>query len=434
MAAPDNGRQVRVPAAGESRAKTITGVIGNVQEWYDFALYGYMAPIISGMFFPSHSELASLLATYGVFAAGFVMRPLGGVLFGWIGDQIGRARALALSMLLISLPTVLLGLLPEYAAIGVAAPVLLTLIRLVQGLSVGGEFSSSVTYLVETAPRTHRGTAGSWANIGSILGMLLGSALAAATTTFLDTQALHEWGWRLPFLFGGVLGIAAIYLRRNLHTSPHFQQHQAKRGDTAPLKEAFTRDLRITVQAILFASAYGVMFYIPLVYLPTWMHDEAGLALDTAQQINTAGTALLLPLIPLMAWISDRWIRRSHFIALAMVVMAVGSWPLYALAGTGHVLAYIAAQAAFSTLVAVPLGVAPALMVELFPSEDRLTGYSLAYNLGLGVVGGTAPMISTWLIEVTGTALSPAVYLGALALMAAIVLMTMRDRSREALQ
>jgi len=429
----DNQRQVRVPALGERHAKTITGLIGNVQEWYDFALYGYMAPILSGLFFPGHSELVSLLAAYGVFAAGFVMRPLGGVLFGWVGDRIGRARALAMSMLLISLPTVLLGLLPGYATIGIAAPILLTLIRLVQGLSVGGEFSSSVTYLVETAPRAHRGTAGSWANIGSIIGMLLGAGLAAATTTFLDSTTVQAWGWRLPFLFGGVLGIAALYLRRNLHTSPHFQAHEEGRADTAPLREAFTRDLRITLQAIAFTSAYGVMFYIPLVYLPTWVHDEAGMALDTAQQINTAGTALMLPLIPLMAWISDRWIRRSHFIALAMFVMAIVAWPLYKLAADGGAFAYAATQFVFAVLVAVPLGVAPALMVELFPAEDRLTGYSLAYNLGLGIAGGTAPMIATWLIEITGSALAPAAYLGVLALIAALVLMSVHDRSREAL-
>jgi MHS family proline/betaine transporter-like MFS transporter len=178
----------------QQRKARLAGIIGNVVEWYDFALYGYLAAIIGRLFFPAEDPTASLLASYGVFAAGFVMRPLGAAVFGWLGDTIGRARTMLISVAMMAFPTVALGLLPSYHSIGFAAPVLLILIRMVQGLSVGGEFSSSVSYMVETAPDGARGRAGSWANVGSMTGMLLGSGAAAAVTTFFPADVLDAWG------------------------------------------------------------------------------------------------------------------------------------------------------------------------------------------------------------------------------------------------
>ncbi|WP_163144066.1 MFS transporter, partial [Arhodomonas sp. KWT] len=199
---------------GQRHTALLAGFIGNVVEWYDFALYGYMAGILAGLFFPGDNPTASLIATYGVFAAGFIMRPLGSGVFGWLGDTIGRSRTMLVSVMMMALPTLLLGCLPTFETIGLWAPVLLVLVRIVQGLSVGGEFSSSVTYLVETADPGRRGFAGSWANTGSMFGMLLGAGVAALVTTVLAHETVLAWGWRLPFLFGGVLGTAAIVLRR----------------------------------------------------------------------------------------------------------------------------------------------------------------------------------------------------------------------------
>ena len=178
----------------------MAGFIGNVVEWYDFALYGYMATFISTLFFPGDNRLTSLLSTYGVFAAGFIMRPLGSAVFGWLGDTIGRTKTMLLSVSLMAVPTLVLGCLPTYKTVGLWAPVLLVIVRLVQGLSVGGEFSSSVTYLVETAPDHRRGFSGSWANMGSMVGMLLGSGAAAVVDSYFDHETVLAWAWRLPFL------------------------------------------------------------------------------------------------------------------------------------------------------------------------------------------------------------------------------------------
>ena len=207
------------PRKPELRHRIMAGFIGNVVEWYDFALYGYLAGVIAPVFFPSGNPTAGLIATYGIFAAGFVMRPLGAAVFGWFGDRFGRARTMQISVALMALPTLLLGLLPSYAQVGMLAPVLLVLVRLLQGLSVGGEFSSSATYLVETAPEARRGLTGSWANIGSMTGSLLGVGAAALVTGIATAEALSDWAWRLPFLGGAILGLAGILTRRNLHDS-----------------------------------------------------------------------------------------------------------------------------------------------------------------------------------------------------------------------
>ena len=308
------------------------------------------------------------------------------------------------------------------------------LLRMVQGLSVGGEFSSSVTYLVETAPERKRGLSGSWANSGSIFGMLLGAGMAALVTTLFAGEALHEWGWRLPFLFGGVIGLVSILLRRHLPRSEHFQRHHHERRETSPLLEAFTTNRREMVLAILFASAYGVLFYLPIVYLPEWLHTETGMARDLALQINTGATAVLLLLIPVSGWLGDRMMRRTHFIALSMLMVALLGWPLYLWLAADSIVAAVVVQLSLIVFIAVPLGSAPAMFVELFPAEDRLSGYSVAYNLGLGVVGGATPMLSTWLIDVTGVSTAPALYLVAMAVLAFISLVLMKDRSREPLR
>jgi MHS family proline/betaine transporter-like MFS transporter len=422
-------------ARPEARHRIMAGFIGNVVEWYDFALYGYLAGIIAPLFFPAEDPAAGLIATYGVFAAGFVMRPIGAALFGWFGDRYGRARTMQISVSLMALPTLLLGLLPTHAQIGIFAPVLLVLVRLFQGLSVGGEFSSSATYLVETAPPGRRGVTGSWANIGSMTGSLLGVGAAALVTNMLDPQSVSAWGWRIPFLGGAVLGMTAILIRRNLHRSARFEEHHAQREDTSPLLEAFTTNRRETLLALLFAAAYGTCFYLAFVYLPEWLSGQRLMERRTALSINTLMTLLVIPLMPLLAVVGDRWIPRRTWIGIALVALAAVAWPLYdlMLVTGGSRTSVILGHALIFALLAVPLGSGPAFFVELFPERDRLSGYSVAFNIGLGVFGGLTPMIATALIHTTGQALSPAYYMTAAALLAVFALWRSPDRSRSPL-
>jgi MHS family proline/betaine transporter-like MFS transporter len=414
----------------------MAGFIGNVVEWYDFALYGYLAGVIAPVFFPETSATAGLIATYGIFAAGFLMRPLGAAVFGWFGDRYGRARTMQISVAMMALPTLLLGLLPTYALVGLLAPVLLVLVRLLQGLSVGGEFSSSATYLVETAPQGKRGLTGSWANIGSMTGSLLGVGAAALVTNLFDAETLAAWAWRLPFLGGALLGTTAIWIRRNLHNSQRFQEHHAGREETSPLLQAFTTNRRETLLALVFAAAYGTCYYIAFVYLPEWLSAQGLMARGTALTINAATTLLVIPAMPLFAVVGDRWLPRRTWIGLAIFLLAVAAWPLHRwMLDTGGSLAsVVAAHALAFLLLSVPLGSAPALFVEMFPESDRLSGYSVAFNVGVGIFGGLTPMIATSLIAATGAATAPAFYLSVAALAAVGALALTPDRSRAPLR
>ncbi len=418
------------------RHRIMGGFIGNVVEWYDFALYGYLAGVIAPVFFPPDTPTAGLIATYGIFAAGFLMRPLGAVVFGWFGDRHGRARTMQISVAMMALPTLLLGLLPSYSSVGMLAPVLLVAVRLVQGVSVGGEFSSSATYLVETAPEGRRGLTGSWANIGSMTGSLLGVGAAALVTSVFDAETLAAWAWRLPFLGGGVLGVAAILVRRDLHNSERFAAHHAARAETSPLMQAFTTNRRETLLAVAFASAYGACFYLAFVYLPEWLSGQELMARDTALTISTVLTLLVIPAMPLTAMVGDRLVPRRSWVAVALLVLALVAWPLYRwmLASDGALLPVVVATAVTFALLSVPLGSGPALFVEMFPESDRLSGYSVAFNLGIGVVGGTTPMIATSLIAATGMATIPALYMALAGGVAVLALGLTPDRSREPLR
>jgi len=424
------------PQPPELRHRIMAGFIGNVVEWYDFALYGYLAGVIAPVFFPADDPTAGLIATYGIFAAGFLMRPLGAAVFGWFGDLYGRARTMQISVVMMAMPTLLLGLLPSYAQVGVLAPALLVLVRLLQGLSVGGEFSSSVTYLVETAPEGKRGLTGSWANIGSMSGSLLGVGAAALVTNLFDPQTLADWAWRLPFFGGALLGTTAIWIRRNLHNSQRFQEHHAGRDETSPLLEAFTTNRRETLLALAFAAGYGTCYYIAFVYLPEWLAAQGLMARGTALAINTAMTLIVIPAMPLAAMVGDRWLARRTWIALAILVLALAAWPLHRwmLASGGSLASVVAAHAITFALLAVPLGSGPALFVEMFPARDRLSGYSVAFNVGVGIFGGLTPMIATSLIAATGVPTVPGLYLAAAGLAAVLALALTPDRSRAALR
>ena len=304
--------------SNNTKTVVLAGVIGNIIEWYDFALFGYCAPIISTLFFPNDNEVLSLLEIYGVFAAGFIMRPIGAGVFGYIGDLVGRRTELFFSVILMAIPTFILGALPIYEQIGIMAPIALIILRLIQGLSVGGEFTGSVTYVAETAPQNRRGFTTSFANFGSMLGMLLGLGMVTLMTNLLSESSLLNWGWRLPFLFGGVLGLVGFYIRRNIPASEVFQEHHL--DSKTKFLSALKQNIGPILQATIYASGYGVVFYLPLVYLPTYLTRFTDVTLNHALFINTVAIALLLGVIPLMGWLSDQTLRRKSWLLIAMII------------------------------------------------------------------------------------------------------------------
>ena len=435
----------------------LAGAIGNIVEWYDFGLYGLLAPVLASLFFPSHDRIAGLLGVYGGFAVGFAVRPLGAIVLGRVGDRQGRQFVLVLSVLLMGAATVAVGVLPSYAAIGVWAPVLLIVIRLFQGFSVGGEFVGSVTYLVETAAVDRRGIAGSVANVGATIGMLMAAGASALAESY--PHALMET-WRLPFFFGGALAFAGYLLRRHLPPEEVERDAPAKttaatargllRGDTGkenfpstqgslsqfvarwPALDAFRCAPRTMLFALLFTCGYGVSNYVVMVFLPTFAHEFARIAEGTALKVNTAGQALALLVAPLAGWASDRWLRRRTILALAFAAQAGLAWEC--LRWTEHGAAGLwAAQLLLAGLLATVMGAAPAMLAEQFTRDYRVSAHALVLNAGIGIAGGTAPMVAVVLIRIPHSRMAPAGYLGLACAASAGAVLFLADRSREGL-
>lgn len=402
------------------------GGIGNLLEWYDFGLYGYFAPLLGRLFFPSHDALASLIGAYAGFAVGFAMRPIGGAVLGHVGDRLGRRFVLLLSVTLMGMGTTAIAFLPTYQTAGLAAPLLLLLVRLFQGFSVGGEYTGSVAYLIETAPDGRRGFAGSMANIGSTAGVMLAAGAATATVTFASDPQFTSWAWRLPFVLGGVLAIGALLLRRRLQESGA----PVSRTREAPLKRALLHDRRLMAVAVLFTSGYGAVNYLTMVFFPVYAGEFGGISEAHALQATTLAQALALAIVPLAGIANDVIVRRRTLLILAFVAEFVVAFGAFLLARDGGIAGFAAAQLAFGALLALVMGTDPAMVSEQFPGEYRMSGYSVVFNLGLGVAGGSAPAVATGLIVATGLTLAPALYLMLAAAAATAGAFLMTDRSR----
>lgn len=411
----------------------LAGAIGNLLEWYDFGLYGLLAPVLASLFFPGHNRIASLLAIYGGFAGGFAMRPIGAIVLGHLGDRIGRRFVLTLSVLLMGIATVAVGILPTYASVGIWAPILLILIRLFQGFSVGGEFVDSVTYLVEVVPPQRRGIAGSVANIGSTAGMLLAAGMAAAVTTWAGSARLNAWAWRLPFLIGGIVAAAAYFLRRHLPETAHQDRAQKSEQRESPLRLAIREQPGVMLACVLFTSGYGIANYLIMVFLPTYAHEFGHVTVRQALLINTVGQAVAFLAVPLSGWISDRILSRRTILALAFIAQAAFSWEAFRLAQHVGLAGLWASQLTLALLLAIVMGAAPAMLAEQFRAGYRVSAHAVTFNIGIGVAGGTAPMVAVALIQAFSNTMVPAAYLIAAAVLSAISVLALHENSRAAL-
>jgi MHS family proline/betaine transporter-like MFS transporter len=408
--------------AGDRRA-IIAGVAGNVMEWYDFSVYGYFATNIGRHFFPTQDAVSSLIAAFGVFAAGFLMRPLGSLVFGHIGDKMGRKTALTASVALMAIPTFLIGALPTYQQIGVTASVLLVLMRLLQGLSVGGEYTTSSIFLVERSAAGHRGFFGSFAEVGACSGILLGSALSGLVTTVLDRAMVDSWGWRIPFLIGVTVGITGLYIRRHVIEETGPQRHQP--GAASPIREAFT-EWRTILRLIGLGAVGAVGFYMSFVYITTYLRQVDHTAQSTALDINTIAMAVLLLLLAPVGALSDRF-GRKPVLLLATGGMFLMAWPLFWMLHHNSPLVILFGQIGFAVLSACFWGTIPSTMVELVPARVRCTVLSVGYNTGMAILGGLTPMVAVYTIKRSQYDLSPAFLLMAAAAISFVVVIALRE-------
>ncbi|MCG7359711.1 MFS transporter [Roseomonas sp. ACRSG] len=427
--APEGGKL----SFAERRRQLAAACIGNVLEYYDFVVYAYLATTIGHKFFPSDNETAGLLASFAAFGVGFLARPLGGIVIGRLGDKKGRKAALLITIFGMALGTVGIGLLPTYETIGLMAPVLLVLMRLIQGLAAGGEWGGATAFIVESAPEGRRGLFGGIGQASIAASNLLSSVVVAIVAGIFTPDEMRDWAWRVPFLLGGILLPVGIYMRRNLKETPAFVEAQQ-----APQKAREPHDLGSPL--VLLGKAFGftvvwtVSYYIMLSYMPTFLTKEAGLTQSQALWGNSIALVVLVVATPFFGWWSDR-IGRKPLLLACCAAFAILPYPLFSVILSSPSLATIVAiQIVFNLFIAAFSGAGPSALSELFPTHSRTTLMSTGYSVAVAIFGGFAPFIATWLISSTGSSISPTYYLIFSGVVSGLVIWGFRETAHEKLR
>lgn len=382
------------PAApAQSPVRTaLAGLIGNVLEWFDFAVFGYFAKDIGKLFFPGDDPVAQTLAAYLVFAIGFIARPIGSLVLGPVGDRIGRRALLTLSIALMGGATLVIGLLPSYATIGVAAPILLVLMRLIQGFSLGGEFTGSMVYTTELATKKSRGLVSSSTAAGTSLGFLLGSIAALIVKTGLGDVEAGAWGWRIPFVFSILFCLAGWLLRRGIEEPAETEKAKAMR---APIFRSLVRDWKPILQTFGIAGMTNAAYYFTFTFAPDHRVSKSGLSPFASTVISLT---MVLASKPLGGWLSDKLGRRRMMLLLTVVTMAI-TFTALDLMLYGSPVGFLGGQFLLGIPVGLALGLQGAMLVEIFPLRTRVTSMSFAYSATLALSGGVGPYISTWMLD-----------------------------------
>jgi MFS transporter, MHS family, proline/betaine transporter len=415
------------------RRAIIAATIGNGLEWFDFTVYSFFAVIIAKLFFPTGNDMTSFLLTVATFGVGFFMRPVGAIVLGVYADRVGRKAALTLTILMMALGTAIIGLAPTYDSIGLWAPALIVLARLIQGFSAGGEVGGATAFLIEHAPDEERGMYASWQQASQGISFMLGAAMGALVTNGLDQAQIDAWGWRIPFLFGLLIGPVGMYIRSHLEEPPEFEARQAERRASnvkfSPLSQVLRDHPREVLAGLGVTILLTVCTYVLVFYMPSYAKQQLGLPLGATFQSTAICGAIILVLCPLMGMLSDR-VGRKRMLGVVALAIGVLAYPLFHWLNVSPTTAtLLQVQIVLGILLAAFTGPAPAVLAEQFPTEVRSTGLSLAYNFAVTIFGGFAPLIVTWLIESTHNKLAPAYYVIAAAAISFVALVFMHDRT-----
>ena len=407
-------------------------VVGNALEWYDFVIFGFMTVIISRLFFPADSQYASLLLTTATFGVGFFMRPVGGILLGIYADRYGRKAALLLIIVLMTIAMALIGFAPTYAAIGVGAPLIIVLARMLQGFATGGEFASATSFLIEGAPPGRRGFYGSWQMVGQGLAVLSGALLGALLTSSLSPESLDSWGWRIPFLLGLVIGPIGLYIRRHLNETEVFVKEREAATDRQGLGAILTANVRGLLVTGGIVGGGTISFYVTELYMPTFARIQLGLSLGEAFIAQSIGLACMTVLIPISGAWSDRIGRKP--IMIGSLVLSLGVvYPLfYWVVASPSLFSLTIMQLVLCSLIGIFDGPLSTALAEQFPVLRRSTSLGISYNFAVMIFGGFAQVLVTWLIEVTGSPLAPSFYLMFGAVMGLVATFFLVDRAHDA--
>ncbi|MGH6744638.1 MULTISPECIES: glycine betaine/L-proline transporter ProP [unclassified Novosphingobium] len=404
--------------------------LGNAMEWFDFGVYGYIAVTLGHVFFPSGNPTVQLIATLATFAAAFLVRPLGGLVFGPLGDRYGRHKILALTMVMMAAGTFAIGLIPSYDRIGLAAPALLLVARLVQGFSTGGEYGGAATFIAEYSTDQKRGLMGSWLEFGTLGGYIAGAGTVTALQMSLSDADMLSWGWRVPFLVAGPLGLLGLYMRLKLEETPAFQayseQVDAREADRPGLSDMFRLHWRQLLKCVGLVLVFNVTDYMLLTYMPNYLTVTMGYAESKGLLLIILVMLVMMPLNVVGGLFSDRLGRRPMIIG-ACVALMVLSIPSMLLIGSGNDwLIFLGLMTLGVALVCFTSSM-PSTLPALFYTPVRYSGLSIAFNLSVSLFGGTTPLVTAWLVSRTGDPLVPAYYLMGAAAIGILTMLTVRE-------
>ena len=404
----------------------VAAVVGNAMEWYDFVIFGFFATILSKLFFPQGDDRAALLLTLATFGAGFCSRPIGGLFFGLYADRSGRKAALQSVIFLMTIAVAIIAFAPVYATIGLAAPILIVVGRLLQGFATGGEFSSSTSFLIEASPIGRRGFYGSLQMAGQAVSIFFGTLVGIVVTTIFSTEQIHAWAWRLPFIAGLLIGPVGFYIRRHLNETAIFENAEHEKGTREILTDLLRKYPAKLLAAFGTTISATIYFYVILIYMPTYGKTELGLTLSQSFEAQAFGLILLVILTLVAGYISDQ-IGRRPLLWISNGLFLVLSYPLFKYLTQSHSQTSLAfVQAAFCVSLSGVFGALSSVLAEQFPTKFRSTGLAIPYNVAVMIFGGFAPMIVTWLIGYLNTPIAPAYYLifGALSGIASAFILT----------
>jgi len=416
------------PTEQQSRKAIYAATIGNVMEWYDLGVFGFLAGSLALNFFPKDDPRTSLLNTFLIFGVGLVFRPLGGIVIGRMGDKRGRKPALVLTILLMAVGTVIIGLLPTYASIGVLAPILLLLARLLQGFSTGGEWGGATAFMAEWSVEGKRGLYTSFQQMSVAGGGLLGVGLSALLTSTLGADAINDWAWRIPFLLGGLFGPIGLWLRREVDETPPYREVVAE-GEAA---EAST--FLHAAQAFGFTILWTVSFYVFLTYMPTYTRTQLHLTAAQSLWASTASLLALVILVPLMGALSDRIGRKTLLLTSCALCFVIPIPAFFVLTQGYGFTSVVLVQILFAFAISLFSGPGPAAIAEIFPTRGRSTWMSSSYALAVAIFGGFAPFIAQWLIDATGSKMAPTAYVMAAAAISFITIARLRETAHQPLR
>jgi len=411
----------------------IAGMAGNIMEWYDFALYGVMAPTLGKLFFPQGNQFVSIISVFGVFAAGYIMRLGGGAFFGHLADHHGRRFALLVSAMVMAVTTALVGFLPSYAAIGIAAPILLVTLRLMQGLSTGGEFITSIVYLVENAPPKHRGLIGTLAGSTAASGILLGSGAGMILFSLFSSEQILDWAWRIPFLVSIPLGLSIAVLRTSLPEEEKPELHPGIRHRRSSVLHVLFEHPWALIRGAFGGWGFQAGFYTMAIFISSYLSGGKVFSESAALGLQSAAVASAIVVSPLAGFLADKFGRKP----LAMISLAgilLGAYPFYVAVNLGNNILALIAMILFMAFVA--LGGAPygIWLAEVFPRTLRATGLGISYNVAAGILGGTTPLLCVTLIEVTHNRMSPALLLISAAAVSLLMVLGTRETGNKSLK